>query len=56
MLGPTEQTILLQMPLVVMSQRAVALARELGFAREPVIAKEITTDALLDAIEKCIAQ
>jgi uroporphyrinogen-III synthase len=56
MLGQQERTGLLQLPLVVMSQRAADLARELGFSAEPVIAKDASTDALLKAIELCASQ
>jgi uroporphyrinogen-III synthase len=50
MLGPAARALLDEVQLVVASERAVRLARELGIARAPVVAKHAGADALVAAL------
>jgi len=48
--GPAGQTRLRQTRLIAVSQRAVALARELGFVQPPVVTREAGDQAILEAL------
>lgn len=52
MIGLTHQQSLLTSPLIVVSQRAVALAKELGFTKKPVVAKNASNEGILTAIKQ----
>lgn len=52
MVDQNHQPSLLTSPLIVVSQRAVILAKELGFKREPFVAKNASNDAILTAIQQ----
>lgn len=52
MIDSAHQPALLSSPLIVVSQRAVALAKELGFKQAPVVAKSASNDAIISAIKQ----
>ena len=52
MIGQTHQQALLTSPLIVVSQRAVALAKELGFTQKPFVAQNASNEAILTALEQ----
>lgn len=52
MVGQSHQQSLLTSPLIVVSQRAVTLAKELGFTQIPLVAKNASSDAILTAIKQ----
>ncbi len=52
MAGESLRNWLVAMPLVVLSQRAVTLAKQLGFKREPVVAPQASDQAIVETIEK----
>jgi uroporphyrinogen-III synthase len=51
-LGPEGRPLLLQTPLVLMSRRAAELADQLGFQHAPIIARDASVDALLEALQQ----
>jgi len=46
------QQALLASPLIVVSQRAVTLAKKLGFTQQPFVANSASNDAILTAIQQ----
>ena len=52
LIGLTHQQALLTSPLIVVSQRAVTLAKELGFTQKPFVAQNASSEAILTAIEQ----
>jgi hypothetical protein len=50
MAGPQGRPLLREMHLVVISQRQVALAAELGFRHEPLVAANAGDEAILDVL------
>lgn len=52
MVGARHRKSLLESPLIVVSQRAVGLAEELGFTQKPMVAKSASNDAILSVIKR----
>lgn len=52
MMDSAHRADLLASPLIVVSHRAVALAKDLGFNKEPLVAKSASNDAILSAIKQ----
>jgi len=50
MIGETHRDSLLKTTLVVISQRAATLAKQLGFKREPIVVSHMSDDAILNSI------
>ena len=52
MIDSAHQPALLSSPLIVVSQRAAALAKALGFKQAPLVAKSASNDAIISAIKQ----
>lgn len=52
MIDDSYQHFLLRSPIIVVSQRAVALANELGFSKVPMVAKNASNDAIMTVINQ----
>lgn len=52
MVGQSHRQALLLSPLIVVSQRAASLAKELGFRQQAIVAKNASNDAILTAIQQ----